>query len=93
MERVDLSKYLTIAEAREAIGCGQRTLWRIIDRVGRQRCCIRVLNATLVKKSMLEELRAHYYPYYSDAHQAMVREWGASGGEAKAANARAKKAD
>jgi hypothetical protein len=89
MERIDLSKYMTVAELRAEIGCSQRVVWRVIDRVGRERCCIKLLNATLVKKSMLEELRSHYYPYYSEAHQAMVKEWGAQGGATKAANAAA----
>jgi len=90
MEKIDLSKYLTIAELRDELGCSQRAVWRVIDRVGREKCCIRFLNATLVRKSMLEELRAHYYPYYSDAHQAMVKQWGAQGGATKAANAAAR---
>lgn len=86
MEQIDLAQYMTIAELREELECGQRSVWRVIDRVGREKCCIRFLNATLVRRSMLEELRSHYYPYYSEAHQARVKEWGAAGGQTKAKN-------
>lgn len=88
MKNLDLSKLMTIAEAREALGCGQRAIYRIIDRAGRENVVVELLGRTLVRKDALETLKAHYYPYYSEAHQAMVKEWGRRGGTQKAVNAR-----
>lgn len=93
MENLDLKKYMTVAEARDALGASQRAIWRVIDRVGRENCCITFLGRTLVRRDALDAMKAHFYPYYSEAHQAMVKAWGAEGGNAKARNAkRAKKA-
>jgi len=88
MKSLDLADFLTIAEARAALGCGQRAIYRIIDRAGRESVCVEILGRTLIKKSALKTLKAHYYPYYSEAHQAMVKEWGRRGGTQKAVNAR-----
>lgn len=88
MENIDLKKYMTVTEARDAIGASQRAIWRILDRVGRDKCCITFLNRTLVRRDSLDLLKAHYYPYYSEAHQAMVKTWGAEGGNQKAKNAK-----
>lgn len=88
MKNVDLSKLMTLAEARAALGCGQRAIYRIIERAGRENVVVELLGRTLVRKDALETLKAHYYPYYSEAHQAMVQEWGRRGGKQKAVNAR-----
>lgn len=85
MEQIDLGDYMTVAEARDAIGASPRGIWRAINRAGRDKVCIRFLDRTLVRKSAIEVLKQHYYPYYSEAHQSMVQEWGRRGGEAKAA--------
>lgn len=84
MEQIDLKDFVTVAEAREAIGASQRGIWRAISRAGRDKVCIRFLDRTLVRKSALPLLKQHFYPYYSDAHQSMVQEWGRRGGTAKA---------
>jgi hypothetical protein len=88
MKNVDLSKLMTLAEARAALGCGHRAIYRIIDRVGRENVVVELLGRTLIRKDALESLKAHYYPYYSEAHQSMVKEWGRRGGTQKAVNAR-----
>lgn len=87
MEKIDTTQFITVAELRETLGSSIRAAWRAIDRVGRDKCVIKFLGRTLVRKSMIKELREHYYPYYSDAHHAKVKEWGAAGGTAKARNA------
>ena len=93
MENIDLKQYMTVTEARDALGAGQRAIWRVINRVGREKCCITFLGRTLIRRASLDDLKAHFYPYYSEAHQAMVKTWGAEGGNAKARNAKkAKKA-
>lgn len=86
MENIDLSQYMTVAEARDAIGASQRGIWRAISRAGRDKVTIRFLDRTLVRRSAIETLKAHFFPYYSDAHQAMVKKWGASGGKQKKIN-------
>lgn len=89
--KIDLEKLMTVAEARDAIGCSPRAIWRAIQRAGRDGVVVEVLGRTMVRKDRLEVIRQHYYPYYSEAHQAQVKEWGRKGGSAKAANARAAK--
>lgn len=86
MENIDLSKYMTIPEAREAIGASLRGIWRAISRAGRDKVTIRFLGRTLVRKDAIEALKANFYPYYSEAHQEMVKKWGASGGKQKRIN-------
>lgn len=92
MEKINLGDYMTVAEARDAIGASQRGIWRAISRAGRDKVCIRFLDRTLVRKSALEVLKQHYYPYGSEAHQGMVKEWGRRGGTAKAKTAEKTKA-
>ncbi len=85
---LNLDDYMTVQEAREAIGCSPRAIWRAIARAGRERVVVEILGRTLVKKASLDEIKAHYYPYYSEAHQAMVKEWGRRGGTQKGINAK-----
>lgn len=87
MESIDLKNYLTVNEAAEAMGASLSGFWRAIRRIGRDKVCIEFLSRTLVRKDRLHLLKENFYPYYSDAHQAKVKEWGAKGGHAKAANA------
>lgn len=87
MDKIDLSLYLTIPEARDAIGASQRGIWRAISRAGRDKVTVKFLGRTLVKKSAIEELKSHFFPYYSEAHQSMVKKWGAKGGTQKRINA------
>lgn len=90
-EKINLSDYLTRAEAQAELGCTTRTFWRIVDRIGKDKVCTIVLGRTLVRKDALPLLRQHYYTPYSEAHQKMVKVWGATGGHTKAENARAAK--
>ena len=87
IQTIDLSQYMTTREVQEALGCSPRAVWRAIERAGgREGICVKVLNRTLILKDKLDLLKAHYYPYYSDAHQANVKLWGAMGGHTRAAN-------
>jgi hypothetical protein len=88
MTSIRLEDYMTVQEARAAIGCSPRAIWRAIARVGRERVVVEILGRTMVRKANLDEIKAHYYPYYSEAHQAMVREWGRRGGTQKGVNAK-----
>ena len=82
----DLSPYMTALEVQAALGCSPRAVWRSIQRAGgREGICIKILNRTLIRKDKLDLLKAHYYPYYSEAHQANVKAWGAKGGTIRAA--------
>lgn len=85
--KIDPKDYMTVSEAMKAIGCSKRCLYRILDRVGRESVFVEMFGKKLIPRAKLQILKAHYYPYYSDAHQAMVREWGRQGGATKAANA------
>lgn len=86
--RIDPKDYLTLGEAQAALGCSRRGLYRAIERCGKESCTVTILGKTVVPRAKLELIRQHYYPYYSEQHQAMVREWGRKGGTQKAINAR-----
>lgn len=90
-EKVDLNDYMTRQEVQEVLGCSPRAFWRMIDRAGRDKYSITVLGRTLVPKSAIDTLREYYYPMGSDARAKVAREYGAMGGNKKAANARAAK--
>lgn len=82
----DLGDYLTVEEAAEAIGCNRRAVQRAMTRAGIDDVSILFLGRRLVRSDKLDVIKAHYYPYYSEAHQAMVKQWGKMGGSTKAAN-------
>lgn len=82
----DLGDYITMKEAALTIGCNYRAIQRAINRAGIDEVTITFLGRRLVRIDKLDVIKAHYYPYYSDAHQAMVKEWGRRGGSTKAAN-------
>lgn len=88
----NLDDYMTTADAMAALGCNHRTLYRALNRAGIDEVSISWLGRRLIRKDAMETIRQHYYPYYSEQHQAMVKKWGASGGARKAANRQARAA-
>lgn len=89
MDAIDMSQYMTVTEARDAIGASQRAIWRVLDRAGRDEVTIRFLGRTLVRRDALPKLEAAFFPFGSENREKAVREWGHAGGTAKAANAAA----
>lgn len=91
---MDVKEYMTLREAAEAVGTNLRGLFRVLNRCREEGVDPRetVLGRTVIKRSALPILVAHYYPYYSEAHQRRVKEWGAAGGSTKAANRRLREA-
>jgi hypothetical protein len=81
--KIDTDKMLTIDEAAEAIGApNKRPVYRALKRAadaGRV-LSISLYGRTLVPVANVEELKEHYFPYYSEQHQRMVKKWGAAGG-------------
>lgn len=86
MDDIDMSQYMTVTEARDAIGASQRAIWRVLDRAGRDEVTIRFLGRTLVRRSALPKLEAAFFPFGSENRERAVRVWGKAGGTAKAAN-------
>jgi excisionase family DNA binding protein len=86
MTKIDTSQYLTIDEAAEAVGCNRRALYRAMHRAGIDTVTTLLFGKRLVPRDKLDAIKANYFPYYSETHQAMVKTWGAAGGSAKAAN-------
>lgn len=86
--KIDTNDYMTVPQAAAEIGAPRRTFYRAIDRAREagHECMVEVLGRNYIKRAMLETLKQFYYPYYSEAHQAKVKEWGAAGGSAKARN-------
>jgi len=86
MSKIDTTQFMTIDEAVEAVGCNRRALYRAMNRAGFDTVTTLLFGKRLVMRDKLDAIKANYFPYYSEAHQAMVKTWGASGGAAKAAN-------
>lgn len=86
MDAIDISQYMTVTEARDAIGASQRAIWRVLDRAGREEVTIKFLGRTLVRRDALPKLEAAFFPFGSENRERAVREWGRAGGAAKAAN-------
>lgn len=86
--KIDLADYLTPQQAADELGCNRRALYRAKKRAEAEG---HVVTTTLLGKSVfprkaLAVLRNYYYPYYSEAHQRMVSEWGRRGGTQKRIN-------
>lgn len=91
--KIDTDKLLTVEEAGEQLGTNKRAVYRALKRAaaaGKQ-ITVEVFGRTLIPVKNVEVLREFYYPYYSDAHQRKVKEWGAAGGNTRWAKARAAK--
>lgn len=91
--KIELNDYLTVDQAGEAIGSNRRAVYRAIKRAqaaGRE-VAVTILGKTLVPKSKIGVLKDFYFPYYSEAHQRMVKQWGAKGGAASGVTKRARK--
>jgi hypothetical protein len=90
---METSELLTVAEAMKALGASRRSIYRSIERAEEAGHTVSTVMFArrLVYRKALETLRQHYYPYYSEAHQAKVQEWGRKGGTQKSLNARKKK--
>lgn len=90
--KIDLDKYLTIPQAMAALGASRRAIYRSIERAieaGHENVTATILGRSLIPVAAIPILKQFYYPYYSKAHQAMVREWGRKGGRQKKINAKA----
>lgn len=88
--KIDTNDYLTAKQAADELGAPKRALYRAIARAKEagHECTAEVLGKTFVKRSSLAVLKQFYFPYYSEQHQAMVKQWGAAGGAAKRDNLR-----
>lgn len=85
---------LTVMEAAEAMGTtNRRAVYRAMDRAAAagHDVSVSLFSRRLVKKSAIPTLLQYFYPYYSEAHQAMVKKWGAMGGTQKKINRTAKR--
>lgn len=89
--KIDLDKLWTIAQVGEHMGTNARAVYRALKRAkddGQPELCVSVLGRVLIPVENIPTIKKYYYPYYSDAHQANVKKWGARGGTAKKLNRR-----
>ncbi len=86
--KIDTENYLTATQAAEALGASKRAVYRAMARAtdDGQETFVTIFGRSLLPRDRLDVLKAYYYPCYSEAHQAKVKEWGAAGGATKAAN-------
>jgi hypothetical protein len=92
--KIDTDKMLTIGEAAEALGApNNRSVYRALKRAAEagKVLSVALFGKTLVPLANIKELKEYYYPYYSEAHQRMVKKWGAAGGAASGVTKRARK--
>ena len=83
--KIDTDKMLTIEQAAEALGApNKRPVYRALKRAAEagQMLSVSLFGKTLVPLANIKTLKQYYYPYYSEAHQRMVKKWGAAGGTA-----------
>jgi len=91
---MNIDDLMTPEQAAEAIGAtSKRAIYRAIARAKASGTDVTVapFGRMLVRRDMLAVLKGFYFPYYSEAHQANVKKWGAAGGAAKSANRRREK--
>lgn len=86
--KIDTENYLTAAQAAEELGACKRAVYRAMARATEdgKETFVKIFGRSLLPRSRLAVLKAYYYPPYSEAHQAKVKEWGASGGSTKRDN-------
>ena len=87
--KIDLDKLWTIAQVGTHMGTNARAVYRALKRAkedGQPELCVSVLNRVLIPVENIPVIQKYYYPYYSEAHQANVKKWGARGGSTKKAN-------
>ena len=87
--KIDLDKLWTIAQVGEHMGTNARAVYRALKRAkedGQPELCVPVLGRVLIPVENIPTIQKYYYPYYSEAHQANVKKWGAQGGSKKKAN-------
>ena len=91
--KIDTDKMLTIEQAAEALGApNKRPVYRALARAAEagRVLSVSLFGKTLVPLANIKELKEYYYPYYSEAHQRMVKKWGAAGGTASGITKRAR---
>jgi hypothetical protein len=95
--KIDPNEFLTAEQAAVEMGApNKRSLYRAMKRAREagETVTVELFGRSLIPRAKIEVLKRYYYPYYSDAHQAMVKEWGRRGGAQKWKNAaRAAKRD
>lgn len=91
---MNLDDYLTPDDAAPAIGApNRRAVYRALRRAAEagEDVVVMILGRRMIPKTAVETLKKYYYPYYSEAHQAKVRQWGAAGGAASGVTKRFRK--
>lgn len=93
--KIDLDQFVTPQQAAPLIGApNARSVYRAIKRAreaGHDEVSTTILGRFMVPRAALDTIKQYYFPYYSEAHQRVVKSWGAAGGRAKAARSRAAK--
>jgi hypothetical protein len=87
--KIDTEQFLTIEQTAEELGApNKRAVYRAIGRAraAGHETTASVFGKTLIPRAALAVLKDYYYPYYSEAHQANVKKWGAAGGTQKRIN-------
>jgi hypothetical protein len=86
--KIDTENYLTAAQAAAELGASKRAIYRAMARAAEdgKETFQTIFGRSLIPRNKLDVLKSYYYPPYSEAHQAKVREWGASGGSTKRDN-------
>ena len=91
---MNVDDLMTPEQAAEAIGAtNKRAVYRAMARAkaAGKDVTVAPFGRMLVRRDMLAILKSFYFPYYSEAHQANVKKWGAAGGAAAAVTKRKQK--
>jgi hypothetical protein len=92
--KIDTEDLLTIEEAARALGApNKRPVYRAIKRASErgEELAVMLFGKLLVPRKNIQTLKEYYFPYYSEQHQRMVKQWGAAGGRASGVTKRLRK--
>lgn len=80
-----LNDYLNVSQAAKALGCGRRTIYRLLERAG-DGIAVEAFGMTVIHKSKLPLLKKVYLPFGSKARSLACKKWGSAGGTQKRIN-------
>lgn len=84
---MNMDSLLTIDQVAKDFGCNQSTVWRALNRAGRDECTVKVFGRVLIKKNKVKKIQNFYFPRGSKRAAEMAKRSGSIGGNTRAANA------
>jgi len=84
---MNMDSLVTIDQVAKEFGCNQSTVWRAVNRAGRDECTVKAFGRVLIKKNKVKKIQTFYFPRGSKRAAEMAKRSGSVGGNTRAANA------